>query len=167
MLNSRDAAKAYSIDGRIINAPSVVARITDPLPPPTICRFCGGGVSLVNNAQFYGGREYGWPLAYACCQCGARVGCHPGTDIPLGTLADKATMRARRAAHDAFDPLWRDQGKGMRKKAYEALSKAMGRPNAHISWMDTAECCMVIELVQSGALNGLAPQRFLSLKLAI
>ncbi len=71
-------------------------------------------------------------------------------NIPLGTLADRATMNARRAAHAAFDPLWQNKGKGSRRKAYEALSKAMGKPSAHISWMDAAECLAVIKLVQSG-----------------
>ena len=135
-----------------LNAPEVLAKINDPLPAPTTCRFCGGAVALVNKAIFYGGREYGWPLAYACSCCGARVGCHPGTNIPLGTLADKATMRARNAAHAAFDPLWKGQGKGMRSNAYRALSKALGKP-AHISWMDVDDCCRVVELVASGKIR--------------
>ena len=136
----------------VLNAPEVLAKITDPLPAPTTCRYCGHTVELVNNASFYGGRSYGWPLAYACLCCGARVGCHPGTNIPLGTLADKPTMKARAAAHAAFDPLWKGQGKGMRRKAYQALSKALGKP-AHISWMDQEDCCRVVELVTAGMIQ--------------
>ena len=147
-----------------INAPEVLARINDPLPAPTTCRFCKGTVELVNNSLFYG-REYGWPLAYACSSCGARVGCHPGTNIPLGTLADKATMRARNAAHAAFDPLWKGKGKGMRSKAYRALSKALGKPG-HISWLDAHECMKVVELIVAGKIvvNGRATPGFLSLE---
>ena len=146
---------ARNVLGYAINAPEVVARVKDYLPAPESCRFCGGHVDLVSNAMFYGGREYGWPLAYACGACGARVGCHPGTDIPLGTLADKATMQARRAAHAAFDPLWKDKGPGMRSRAYRALSRAMGKAAAHISWLDVEESQQVIELVRAGkvALN--------------
>lgn len=148
--------KPYSKFGRLVNDPVAVARVRDTLPAPIDCRFCGGSVALVSNAMFYGGREFGWPLAYACGSCGARVGCHPGTDIPLGTLADRATMNARRAAHAAFDPLWQNKGKCSRRKAYEALSKAMGKPSAHISWMDAAECLAVIKIVQSGQITGLS-----------
>lgn len=143
----------YSRDGRQINHPEAIARVRETLPVPTNCRFCGGAVELVNNAMFYGGREYGWPFAYACFACGARVGCHPGTDIPLGTLADKATMQARRAAHAAFDPLWQNKGVGVRKRAYQALSKAMGKNAAHISWMDADECLIVVSLVQAGKIK--------------
>jgi len=142
--------RQYVRDGQIINHPSALARVRDQLPTPTNCRFCCGTIQLVNNSQFYGGREYGWPFAYACCNCGARVGCHPGTDVPLGTLADQATMNARRAAHAAFDPLWKNKGKGMRTKAYRALSKAMGREKAHISWMDVDECRQVVAAIAAG-----------------
>ncbi len=134
-----------------INAPEVVARIKDALPAPTTCRFCNGTVELVNNSIFYG-REYGWPLAYACSCCGARVGCHPGTDIPLGTLADKATMTARKAAHAAFDPLWKGKGPGARSRAYKALSKALGTDAAHISWMDATDCLKIVDLIAAGKL---------------
>lgn len=133
-----------------INAPDVLKRINDALPAPDTCRYCGEDVELVNNAIFYGGRSYGWPLAYACSCCGARVGCHPGTTVPLGTLADKPTMAARRAAHAAFDPLWQNKGPGSRSRAYRALSKAMGRKASHISWMDIEECQAVVALIASG-----------------
>lgn len=147
------ALAIYQLFGLQINVPECVARVHDPLPAPAICRFCEGDVALVNNAHFYGGRSYGWPLTYACHSCSARVGCHPGTDIPLGTLADKATMQARKAAHAAFDPLWRGKAPGTRRRAYKALAAAMGRPNAHISWMDATECLRVLQLVQSGAVR--------------
>lgn len=143
----------YIRDGRRINDPEAVARVRDSLPVPTTCRFCSGDVELVNNAKFYGGREFGWPFAYACCECGARVGCHTGTDIPLGTLADKATMQARRAAHAAFDPLWQNKGAGARKRTYQALSKAMGKNAAHISWMDAEDCLTVVSLINAGRIQ--------------
>lgn len=136
-------------DKGAVDLPHVVNRVTDPLPPPTSCSFCGGEVHLVNNGKFYGGREFGWPLAYAC-RCGARVGCHPGTTIPLGTLADRATQEARKRAHQAFDPLWQDKGPGMRRRAYLALQKALGKDKAHISWMNIDECTQVVKVCQEG-----------------
>ncbi len=54
-----------------------------------VCPFCNSSVSLVDSAKVYG-RSYGF--IYLCDQypkCDARVGCHPGSNKPLGTLADK------------------------------------------------------------------------------
>lgn len=86
--------------GLPINAPEALARVKDFLEPPERCPCCGGAVELVSNEVFYK-RVLGWPLTYRCMDCDARVGCHPGTDLPLGTLADEVTRRARRAAHVA------------------------------------------------------------------
>ncbi len=146
--------RQYELFGRTVNAPDAVARVkNDVLPAPTVCRFCSGEVKLVNNAEFYGGREYGWPLAYRCACCGARVGTHPGTDFPLGTLADEQTMKARMAAHEAFDSLWKGKGPLRRAMAYKALAKAMCMRFAHISWMDATECHRVVVLCRTGSLQ--------------
>lgn len=144
--------RRYELFGRVVNDLGVLARIKDALPVPDTCRFCGGKVTLVNNSAFYNGREYGWPLAYCCSKCGARVGCHPGTDIPLGTLADADTMKARRAAHAEFDKLWFGKTGWHRKQAYRALSKALGVRSAHISWLDEDQCKRVVSLCRNGAL---------------
>lgn len=147
-----DVASPYLFEGLRVNERKAVMRVTNAIPAPSICRFCSGVVRLVSNATFYGGKAFGWPLAYACSDCGARVGCHPNTDIPLGTLADRKTMLARRAAHAAFDPLWQNRGPGARSRAYQALSQAMGRAAAHISWMDRSECEQVVAI--SRAMDG-------------
>ncbi len=139
----------YSMFGRDVNAPEALARVHDSLPPPEICRYCAGTVDLVNNSVFYGGKEYGWPLAYRCSCCGARVGCHPDTDLPLGTLANEETMKARRDAHAAFDVLWKGRTDA-RSHAYKALAKAMGMKKAHISWLDAEECRRIVELCRTG-----------------
>jgi len=147
--------RRYELFGRSVNTPEAVGRVKgNALSPPEACRHCDAEVDLVNNAEFYGGREYGWPLAYRCKGCGARVGTHPGTDIPLGTLADSATVKARQAAHAAFDALWKGKSGWHRAQAYKALAKVMGMREAHISWMDEAECRRVITLCRCGALQG-------------
>lgn len=72
-----------------------IARVKDPVPAPTECRYCAGEVKVAHHDEVYG-RAYGsWPWLYRCSDCDARVGMHPFTDIPLGTLAD-AALRARR-----------------------------------------------------------------------
>lgn len=142
--------RQYLLFGRIVNPSFAVARVKGKqLPKPEACNCCGGRVDLVSNAEFYGGREYGWPLAYLCRSCGARVGTHPDTDIPLGSLADAKTIRARRAAHAAFDTLWKGKTQQHRNAAYAALAKAMGLPEAHISWMDAAQCARVVALCRA------------------
>src|SRR5574338_742435 len=154
MAGERRRLRPYVLFGRTVNAPEAVARVkSGPLNAPGICRYCKGEVKLVNNAEFYKGREYGWPLAYYCSSCGARVGCHPGTDIPLGSLADAPTMKARREAHEAFDRLWQGKAPWHRAQAYKALARAMHRRHAHISWMDEKECKRVVSLCQSGAFH--------------
>lgn len=143
--------RQYVLFGRTVNPKVATDRVKHPLPAPTSCRLCSGEVTLVNNAVFYG-KEYGWPLAYRCTECGARVGCHPDTDIPLGTLADEQTSKARREAHNAFDPLWQGKTPWHRQEAYRALARVMGVQVAHISHFDAKECHRVVELCRIGAL---------------
>lgn len=152
MGSQKQKIRQYEVLGRKVNAPEVVKRIgKERLETPTTCRFCKGSVKLISNAEIYG-REYGWPLTYRCECCGARVGTHPGTDIPLGTLADETTQRARKAAHAAFDVLWKGKTAWHRSQAYKALAKELGIQSAHISWFDADLCNRVVRICQSGVL---------------
>lgn len=94
------------------------------------CQHCSEPpVYLSSSARFYGGRDFG-PVWY-CEQCSARVSCHRGTRDPLGTCADVETRHARKAAHAAFDPLWKDgveRGFSNRIDAYAWLAEAMDLP---------------------------------------
>lgn len=99
-------------------------------------------------------RDYG-PM-YICSNypaCDAYVGCHPGTNRPLGRLADLKLREAKQAAHDAFDPLWRRKmerdgcSKGQaRTAAYAWLSKVTGivPEKCHIGMFDELECRAVL-----------------------
>lgn len=124
--------------------PSIRAtkRVTNPLPAPTECLHCAAMVALVNNDRIYG-REYGdWPWAYLCTGCGAYVGLHPFTAIPLGTLATAEIRDARKRAKAAFNPLWQLNGMS-RHQAYERLASAMGISDVntcHIGWFDADQC---------------------------
>ena len=73
---------------------------------PTICRYCGNPVVYTSNAEIYG-REYGEGKCYLCRNCRAFVGVHPGTNTPLGTLANEELRRYRKAAHYWFDQIWK------------------------------------------------------------
>lgn len=84
-------------------------RIKDALPKPTACNCCSAPVELVENSEIYNGRSFGdWPYAYLCRSCGAYVGLHPDTDLPLGTLADKRLRDARKVSKAPFEMIWRD-----------------------------------------------------------
>lgn len=131
----------------IVESPSALAKIGNPLPIPEHCRFCGGNVKFVNNSELYG-RPYGdWPYGYLCDTCKAYCGCHKNTKRPLGTLATARLRQDRSRAHSLFDPLWKS-GRMSRGAAYRALADAMGidRARCHMSWFDQEECQQVFDL---------------------
>lgn len=128
---------------------TATARVTNPLPQPTTCHYCSGKVSIVNNDKIYGSSYGEWPWAFLCDGCGAYVGLHPFTSIPLGTLADAPTREARKRAKDAFNPLWRTRLM-TRREAYAWLAKMLGInvDECHIGWFDEATCKRVVEVVK-------------------
>ncbi len=120
---------------------------------PRNCPFCNSKVSIVDSAKIYG-RSYGFIyLCSAYPNCDARVGCHPGTIKPLGTLADRELRKWRSLAHRQFDPLWKLGVFKTRNAAYKWLSKAMKLPlrNTHIAMFNIRQCQRVIALVESFA----------------
>ena len=130
---------------------SAVKRVTNPLPLPANCHLCGESCGIVNNSEIYG-REFGtWPWAVKCIGCGAYVGLHPFTGIPLGTLADKAMRDARSAAKNAFNPLWQD-GTMTRSEAYAWLAKELGIgavETCHIGWFGVDQCGAVVKAINN------------------
>lgn len=133
-----------------------VAHKIDPrslLQAPTTCIYCHSPVKYCSHAEIYNGKTYSdWPYIYLCTNgvCGASVGTHEGTEYPLGTLADHATKNARKAAHAAFDPIWklaRDKGKA-RAEAYQWLADQLDieKWRCHISWFDISYCNKVVKL---------------------
>ncbi|QOC57969.1 hypothetical protein phiK7B1_114 [Pseudomonas phage phiK7B1] len=122
------------------------------LPEPTTCPYCKSAVKYTSHAEIYGGRTFSdWPFIYLCTNksCNASVGVHAGTNHPLGTLADEKTKTARKAAHAAFDPIWKNQkNKGKaRTEAYKWLAEQLDieRWRCHISWFDVSYCEKVVK----------------------
>lgn len=117
-------------------------RVKDALPIPTTCNCCSGTcVQLVEHAEIYGGRSFGdWPYAYLCRDCGAYVGLHRATDLPLGTLADKPLRDARKTCKEPFELIWRDHM--TRVEAYAWLAKQLGIPGeqCHFGMFDIDRC---------------------------
>lgn len=96
---------------------------------------------------------------WRCPDCGAYVGCHPGTEEPLGRLANAELRYWKKLAHDAFDLLWKDgvinkiwpkyiKGITNRTKAYIWLSNKLGIPKErmHIGMLNIEDCKRVVEI---------------------
>ena len=137
-------------------SPRAVAKVSNPLPVPDQCPHCGGAVTIENNSKIYG-REYGsWPYAVLCSEpgkCGAYVGVHPKTGIPLGTMATKPMRVARQEAKKYFAPLYDGPNATMtRTEAYAWLAGAMGIANVdhcHVGWFDIEQCAAVVAAVKA------------------
>ena len=111
-----------------------------------ICDYCDTPAEFVDSAVIYG-RGYG--MVYLCPRCGAYVGVHKGSDRPLGRLANAELREWKKAAHAAFDPLWKNGPfQGKRKAAYQWLSEQIGLPieKTHIGMFDVSMCQKVINL---------------------
>lgn len=132
------------------------------------CDYCKQPARLVGGAELYPHRRDLVDVkAWVCTPCGASVGCHDGTETPLGRLANAELRKAKIAAHDAFDPIWRERfeaksktdpkyTRGMaRGGRYKALAAAMGIPKSecHIGMFDVDQCSRVVEICRSGVLS--------------
>jgi hypothetical protein len=120
------------------------APTTTPQAPR--CPYCGMKARFyTSSAEFYlSGVDYG-PL-WACLGCKAWVGCHPGTNRPLGRLADAPLRRAKQAAHRAIDRLWQ-HGPMRRSEAYAWLASRLHIPAeaCHIGMFDLDQCRATVQ----------------------
>lgn len=133
---------------------SVAERVEHKLPRPVKCDHCGSPKVSLEKRGLMGYRTYGsWDLVWHCGECGAMVGCHEGTDIPYGTMADHQTRAARVEAHKAFDPLWKKMAKARdaapwgarfvdRELAYRWMAEILCIPyeRAHVGMFNMAQC---------------------------
>lgn len=133
-----------------------------------ICPYCHTKAKIVTGLVVYPHRpDLSAKRFYSCSPCGAWVGCHDGTFQPLGRLADAELREAKKAAHAAFDPIWKARfaaksaidpsyKKGMaRGGRYRELAKVMGidKRDCHIGMFDVEQCQRVVEICESGALS--------------
>ncbi|WP_405424112.1 zinc-finger-containing protein [Pantoea stewartii] len=117
------------------------ARVKNPLPVPDSCQFCKAQVRIATHQEVYGKDFSDWPYLYLCGNCGAYVGMHPLTNIPLGTLADRATREARKKCKKPFEIIWRS-GLMSRTEAYHWLAREMdiNVSACHFGWFDIGQC---------------------------
>lgn len=115
-------------------------KVKHALPVPSTCQ-CGGTVELVDNKEIYGKSTGVWPYAYLCRSCSARVGLHPNTDLPLGTLAGPELRKARNICKDSFESIWTERYMS-RTAAYKWLAKKLkiAPYKCHFGLFDIAAC---------------------------
>lgn len=132
---------------------SVAGRVTNRLPRPIRCDACGSPrVHLQKRSLMKMRAPRTWDLIWHCLECEALVGCHEGTDIPLGLMADAETRGMRFLAHEHFDRLWRGRSAPMsRAEAYAWMARtlAVSADAAHIGMLDRAQCEQLIAAVGS------------------
>lgn len=94
------------------------------------------------------GMFYGCPHYPECDRTASR-----SKQDKLWRISDQLTRNARKAAHKAFDELWKS-GKIPRTACYRALAKLMDMPanKCHIEHFGVEYCGRVVELVKSGAI---------------
>lgn len=111
------------------------------------CGDCGAPMQLKPSkyGQFYGCVR--WP------ECKGTHGAHKDGS-PKGVPANLATRRARTAAHDAFDRLWKPASDSQplmrRKEAYAWLMRRMSltAERAHIAMFTQEQCEKLVRCVQ-------------------
>jgi hypothetical protein len=122
-------------------------RVKDRLPKPVTCRYCDSRVFIAHHKEVYGGLSFGsWPYVYLCESCGAYVGLHDGTDLPLGTLADAQLRESRKVNKRAFQSLLSIMAMDgvKRTQVYEWLAEKMEIPasECHWGWFEFEQCEM-------------------------
>lgn len=101
--------------------------------------YCGSSMNLRESryGKFWGCAR--WPA------CDGKVGCHPGTDTPLGFPAGPETRQARIDAHDALDALWQPLGKRWRGRAYRFVADGIEFDgDLHMGESDLETCQKIV-----------------------
>lgn len=136
--------------------PPKAKRASVPMVDP-ICAECSSMAEQVDSAVIYPHREdlHGKPMFR--CKCGAYVGAHPGTEVPLGYPAGPETRALRSKVHRLLDPLWeakmqRDKvSKGKARDAaygWLAAQLAIDRDDCHVSHFNADRCRAAIAILE-------------------
>lgn len=112
------------------------------------CPVCGSSVVLRSADGIYHTNPNNTKL-YVCSrypECDTYVRTHPGTNIPVGTLANRNLRKLRAEAHKSFDRLYRC-GYMTKEDAYHWLASVVDAPlsHAHIGHLGDYYCKRVIQ----------------------
>lgn len=118
------------------------------------CPYCDQPTVLIDSAEIYNGRSYGW--AWTCRTCFAYVGCHKGTTNALGRVADQRLRSIKRSTHAIFDPLWKKLMKISNYSKVEArtamymwlsLYTRIPLEECHIGMFDEEQCQETLHII--------------------
>ena len=117
-------------------------------PRRVICPHCGAPAVIRPASEIYGDPTRTDEL-YVCAnypRCKAYVRMHPGTRVPMGTLANGDLRNLRIRAHRKFDEIWQS-GIMDRNNAYRWMAESLGIPmsDAHIGMFGEYRCKELIE----------------------
>ena len=129
------------------------------------CPYCNKPAALMTSEEVYG-TDYGSKV-WACEPCDARVGCHQGSDEPLGTLANTELRRLRSACHKVFDPLWKS-GRMTRGRSYAELQHMMqlSEEKTHIAMFNEEQCRELLATLREKDMATLTPYKMVNETLA-
>jgi len=118
----------------------------------TKCPYCGRKAKLVDGSYFHPNTKYIDKNYFVCPGCDAHVGCHRGTSIPLGTLANAELRKKRILLHQTFDLSWKYSKALTRRQSYISLSIKLNIPLAkcHIALFDLDMCDKAMEALLCG-----------------
>ena len=120
------------------------------------CPQCGGTAILRSAAEIYADPRRKDRM-YVCSnypQCRCYVSTYPGTNIPMGTLADGDLRQLRIQAHHKFDQVWKS-GIMTRDNAYRWMADSFGIPmqEAHIAMFGAYRCKELIRQCNQVLMN--------------
>lgn len=133
-----------------------MSRASVPIVDP-ICVECSTMADEVDSAVIYPHRPDLHGRVMFRCPCGAYVGAHPGTSVPLGYPCGPETRRLRTRVHALFDPLWeakmrRDNlsKRKAREAGYRWLAEQLGlsRDDTHVSHFNADRCRQAISILE-------------------
>lgn len=139
------------------------AQIAEALTP--LCPYCGSFAERVTGKAIYPHRaDLHSKRFFRCEPCGAYVGSHVDSGIPLGRLANADLRRLKQQVHALFDPLWmhldlayqhtEDRTSGMRRaqrgRCYRWLAHHMqlSVDDCHVGHFDDAQCQLAIDIME-------------------
>lgn len=118
-------------------------KLTKTTPRRLYCPHCGAPAIIRPASEIYNdpGRT---DELYVCSNypaCKSYVRMHPGTRVPLGTLANGELRNLRIRAHRKFDQVWQS-GIMDRNNAYRWMADSLGIPlsDAHIGMFGEYRC---------------------------
>ena len=111
--------------------------------------FCSGRGILRTTTKYRDAQ--GRPRKFYGCEfwpdCDGSIGCHPGTETPLGTMAGGELKQARKDLHSIFDAHWSNGRE--RRACYARLAEAMeiDVDDCHVGMFDLDDCERAAEIV--------------------